>query len=106
MEIKEGQHGFFNISLEAPGEYIASLGDIEQGRDITSTVEVLTPTGIDATVSCPGCTKVKVKNLGEGRYGVEIWYDTQLLGRIIKKVWVTNKDKELVEINLRGFVKK
>lgn len=106
LRVREGVFGKFHVKLEDTGEYLASLGDIEQGEDVESILDVVSTSKIHANASCPGCTKVATAHVGGNEYKLKIKYDTKLLGRIIKKVWVTSREGEQIVINLRGFVKK
>lgn len=106
IEIKKLSGENVKLTRDTHFSYIADYGFQTRGFDSNFTVEVKSEEDIKdflARGSC-GCVTVKKDKLDNFRYNLKIRYDSNLLGRIIKTVWINiNGDKW--EIKLRGSVR-
>lgn len=79
--------------------YRLDYGDIKYGSDSDLKLEIETEAQkLSVKVSCGGCTKASIKD-----NVLHINYDTKLLGRILKHVYLFEDDKK-IDIRLIGKV--
>lgn len=106
IEIKKLSGENVKLTRDTHFSYIADYGFQARGFDSNFMVEIKSEEEIKdflARGSC-GCVTVKKDKVDKNSYNLKIHYDSKLLGRIIKTVWINiNGDKW--EIKLRGSVK-
>lgn len=93
------------------GKYELDYGTITKGKEVKIELEFnpgIIMTKFFAKPSCGGCTTVKVTYAKENKAGIFIEYNTNLLGRINKFVYLfyEGKDKKehKLEVKLTGKI--
>ena len=76
---------------QSDGTFELAFGEISKGSPSQLKLQVDSEKGfaeLKSSVSCGGCTKASHKKLSQNLYNVSISYDTNLLGRINKFVYI------------------
>lgn len=92
-------------------KYELDYGTTTKGKEVKIELEFspnVTMTKFFAKPSCGGCTTVKVTYAKENKAGIFIEYNTNLLGRISKFVYLfyegTDKKQHKIQIKLTGKI--
>lgn len=97
-----------NVSITQDGHfsYLADYGFQQRGFDSNFQVQLETEekiSKINARGSC-GCVTVTKEKISDHQYNIKVHYDSKLLGRILKTVWI-GVNEEKLEVKLRGSVR-
>jgi formate dehydrogenase assembly factor FdhD len=101
MTIKNLKPGMSTLIKKSDVEYSIDFGNIKKGSDPDLKLSLETESEkLRTSVSCGGCAKATINN-----NVLQINYNTELLGRILKSVYVF-EDEQKTTIKLLGQVSK